>query len=496
MPTLVWTYLSRRGTLARMTAQDVPGTAASGEGEGRDGEPGLVRRIGPALLLLFIVGDILGTGVYALTGKVAKEVGGAVWLPFLCAFIVAMLTAFSYLELVTKYPKAGGAAVYTHRAFNVHFITFLVAFTVMCSGLTSASSAAKAFAGNLGAVIGWDKGSVAALVVALLFMTAIALVNFRGVAESVKLNVVLTIVELTGLLIIIAIGAWAIMGGKGDTSRLTQINIPEGETAFAAVTAATALAFFAMVGFEDSVNMAEETKDPVRIFPKIMILGLTITGIIYVLVAISAVSLVAPEQLGEGEAPLLKVVAAGAPAFPVGVFAFITMFAVANSALINMLMASRLLYGMAHEEVLPRPLGKVHRGRRTPYVAIIFTTLIAFGLIWFADLTTLGGTTAFLLLCVFTIVNVAVLILRKDKVDHRHFRSPTVVSVLGAVLCLYLASPLSGRDSNDYVVGGILLVIGVVLWALTWFVNRAVFAKPTYAKHPEALGGHVDEDVR
>ena len=323
-----------------------------------------------------------------------------------------------------------------------------------------------------------------------------AAVNFRGVAESVKLNVVLTIVELTGLLIIIAIGAWAIMQGMGDTSRLTQISFPEGENAFGAVTAATALAFFAMVGFEDSVNMAEETKDPSRIFPKIMLTGLTITGVIYVLVAISSVTLVAPADLGEGEAPLLKVVAAGAPAFPVGIFAFITMFAVANSALINMLMASRLLYGMAHEEVLPRPLGKVHPGRRTPYVSIIFTTLIAFGLIWFADLATLGGTTSFLLLCVFTVVNIAVLVLRKDRVEHKHFKCPTIVAVLGAILCAYLASPLSGRDGQDYVVGGVLLVIGIVLWALTWFVNRAVYSKPTYAHHPEALGGNVDDDVR
>src|SRR3954471_20075797 len=111
-------------------------------------EPELKRVIGPGLLLLFVVGDILGTGVYALTGKVANQVGGAVWLPFLVAFVVAMLTAFSYLELVTKYPRAAGAALYTHKAFGLHFLTFMVTFAVMCSGLTSASSASKAFAGN------------------------------------------------------------------------------------------------------------------------------------------------------------------------------------------------------------------------------------------------------------------------------------------------------------------------------------------------------------
>ncbi|HEY3560454.1 MAG TPA: APC family permease [Kribbella sp.] len=440
--------------------------------------PELKRVMGPGLLLLFVVGDILGTGVYALTGKVAGEVGGAVWLPFLCAFVVAMLTATSYLELVTKYPKAGGAAVYTHKAFGIHFLTFLLTFAVMCSGLTSASSASKAFAANFFSAAHIDPGRGSLLMItALGFMTLIALVNLRGVGESVKANVVLTCVELSGLLIVIGIGAWALLGGEGDTSRLTQFHVPEGESGFGAVTAATALAFFAMVGFEDSVNMAEETKDPVRIFPRMMLIGLSITGVIYVLVAISAVALVTPDELNKGATPLLKVVQAGAPGFPLEVFAWITMFAVANSALINMLMASRLLYGMSHERVLPGPLGRVLRRRRTPYIAILFTTLLAFALIGYADLAALGGTTAFLLLCVFAIVNVAVLVLRRDRVEHKHFHAPTALPVLGVVLCVYLASPLSGRDSADYKIAGWLMVVGVGLWALTWLLNKYVFKR-------------------
>ncbi|TCC47661.1 APC family permease [Kribbella capetownensis] len=461
-----------------------PSAAAPQTGE----RPELKRVMGPGLLLLFVVGDILGTGVYALTGKVAGEVGGAVWLPFLCAFIVALLTATSYLELVTKYPKAGGAAVYTHKAFGIHFLTFLLTFAVMCSGLTSASSASKAFAANFftAADIDPERGSLL-MITALGFMTLIALVNLRGVGESVKANVVLTCVELSGLLIVIGIGAWALAGGDGDTSRLTDFNVPSGESPFGAVTAATALAFFAMVGFEDSVNMAEETKDPVRIFPKMMLTGLCITGVIYVLVAISAVTLVSPEDLNEGATPLLKVVQAGAPGFPLEVFAWITMFAVANSALINMLMASRLLYGMSHEQVLPGPLGRVLRRRRTPWIAILFTTLLAFFLIGYADLAALGGTTAFLLLCVFAIVNVAVLVLRRDRVEHKHFHAPTALPLLGVVLCVYLASPLSGRDSADYKIAGWLMLVGVALWAITWLLNKYVFKR-----HAEFDPSHID----
>jgi amino acid transporter len=446
---------------------------------GQADEPSLHRVMGPWLLLLFIVGDILGTGIYALTGQVAKQVGGAVWLPFVVAFLIALITAFSYLELVTKYPRAAGAALYVHKAFGVHFITFIVAFAVMCSGITSASTASRAFAANFASAFGFGGGSYAVTVIGLIFMAAVAAINFRGVGESVKLNVLLTCVELTGLLIVIAVGFWAIGAGQGDFSRVTDFRTPGDTGLLWPVIAATTLAFFAMVGFEDAVNMAEECKEPSRIFPKVLLAGLTLTGIIYVLVSISAVTLVTPEALGEGETPLLKVVQAGAPGFPIGVFAFITMFAVANSALINMLMASRLVYGMSREGVLPPVLGRVHAGRRTPYVAIGFTSLLAFGLITFVGaVPALGGTTALLLLCVFTVVNIAVLVLRRDHVEHPHFRTPTILPVLGAMSCAFLSGPWTGRDPIQYTIAGILLVIGIVLWGVTVLAHRPTKVAP------------------
>ncbi|ACQ81544.1 amino acid permease-associated region [Beutenbergia cavernae DSM 12333] len=450
--------------------------------QGPDG-PSLKRVMGPGLLLLFIVGDILGTGVYALTGDVAAEVGGAAWLPFVVAFAVALVTAFSYLELVTKYPHAAGAALYTHRAFGIHVLTFMVCFTVMSSGITSASTASRAFAAN--AIVGFtsvEEPSTSTIVwVALGFMALVALVNLRGVSESVKANVVLTCIELSGLLLVILVGIWAFFGTTADFSRVVAFETPDDKSAFLAVTAATTLAFFAMVGFEDAVNMAEETKEPTRIFPRIMFTGLTITGLIYVLVAISAVALVPVGELAASETPLLEVVRAGAPGLPVDqIFPFISMFAVANSALINMLMASRLLYGMARQRVLPPILGKVHERRRTPWTAILFTTALAFGLIVyvsFADseaTAVLGGTTALLLLGVFTIVNIAVLVLRRRTVDHAHFRAPTAVPVIGAMACAYFVGPWTGRDPAQYGVAGVLLVLGLVLWGITMLINRAL----------------------
>src|SRR5688572_32304182 len=187
-------------------------------------EPSLHRVMGPWLLLLFIVGDILGTGIYALTGQVAKQVGGVVWLPFVVAFVVALITALSYLELVTKYPKAAGAALYAHKAFGIHFVTFIIAFAVMCSGITSASTASRAFAANLSTAFGFDFAATGITLIGLAFMAVVAIVNFRGVGESVKANVVLTCIELTGLLIIILIGLWAIGAGEGDVSRITEFH--------------------------------------------------------------------------------------------------------------------------------------------------------------------------------------------------------------------------------------------------------------------------------
>ncbi|CFX30606.1 Amino acid transporter [Candidatus Filomicrobium marinum] len=442
--------------------------------------PTLKRVMGPWLLLLFIIGDILGTGIYALTGQIAEHVGGVVWLPFLVAFAVALLTAFSYLELVTKYPRAAGAALYAHRAFGIHFVTFIVAFAVTCSGITSASTASRAFAANLSNAfgLGLDQGAGITLV-GLAFMLAIALINFRGVGESLKVNVALTVIELTGLLIIITIGLWAIGAGQGDVSRAMEFKTSEDGSFIWPVIAATTLAFFAMVGFEDSVNMAEETKDPSHIFPRILLMGLLLTAIIYVLVSISAITLVPPEQLSQGETPLLQVVQAGAPSFPIEIFGLITMFAVANTALINMMMASRLIYGMSREHVLPPVLGKVHAERRTPYVAIAFTTLLAFALITFVgEIPALGGTTALLLLCVFTVVNVAVLILRKENVDHRHFRAPTIVPILGMLSCGFLIGPWTGRNPDQYLIAAVLIGIGIALWFVTVWINRTIGLQP------------------
>src|SRR5690349_5633237 len=467
-----------------------------------DRAPELKRVMGPGLLLLFVVGDILGTGVYALTGDVAAEVGGAAWVPFLVAFVIATITAFSYLELVTKYPQAAGAALYAHKAFGVQFVTFLVAFVVMCSGITSASTASRFFAANFETAFDLDWGKVGIVVVALLFMAMLAIVNLRGVGESVKLNVVLTIIEITGLLLVIFVGLWAFTSsGDVDFSRVVAFETASDKNTFLAVTTATSLAFFAMVGFEDSVNMAEETKDPVRVFPKVLLSGLSIAGVVYVIVALVAVALVPVGVLEASDTPLVEVVKAGAPGMPIeDILPFISMFAVSNTALINMLMASRLIYGMARQHVLPPMLGAVHPKRHTPWVAIIFTTLIAFGLIFYVSafansdaIAVLGGTTSLLLLAVFAMVNIAVLVLRRDvREAGGHFKTPTALPVIGCLASLYLVTPLSGRPGQQYVLALILVGIGILLYLLTLAVNRQLGVRGAGIADPTHLGSAPD----
>jgi amino acid transporter len=205
-------------------------------------------------------------------------------------------------------------------------------------------------------------------------------------------------------------------------------------------------------------------------------------------VSISAIALVPADRLSEGETPLLQVVEAGAPGLPIGLFGLITMFAVANTALINMLMASRLVYGLGREGVLPTLLGRVHTRRRTPTTAILFTTALAFGLITFVGaVPALGGTTALLLLMVFAVVNVAVLVLRRTPVEEDHFRTPTVLPVVGALACAYLATPWAGRPAEQYRVAGVLLAIGVLLWGVTVLLSRRAGGGPAHLD-PAALG--------
>ncbi|MBA3598698.1 MAG: amino acid permease [Methylibium sp.] len=425
--------------------------------EARDpeaGEPRLRRAITGPLLFLFILGDVLGAGVYALVGKIAGEVGGAIWLPLLVALGFAVLTAASYAELVTKYPKAGGAAVFAARAFKRPLLSFLVGFCMLSAGVTSAAGLSLAFAGDyLGAIV-----DLPVLPAALGFLLLIAALNARGIRESVGANVFMTVIEVTGLLLVVVLAAMFLTAGQGAPERVLQFG-PAVSPA-AGVLGAALLAFYSFVGFEVSANVAEEVRDVSRVYPRALFGALFAAGAIYMLVGVAASVVLPPNMLASSSAPLLDVVRATDYGVPPRLFAFVALTAVANGALLTMVMASRLAYGMAEEGLLPSPLGRLLPRRRTPGVAIVVTTLAAMALAATGTLAALAETVVLLLLLVFISTNLAVLVLRRDRVAHSHFRTPTALPVLAILSCFVL---LSQQSAGTWLRAGLLLGAGAVL---------------------------------
>jgi len=435
--------------------------------------PDLKRGIGSWLLLFFILGDIVGAGIYALVGEVGALVGGAIWTAFLCAFVLAIFTAASYAELVTKYPRAGGSATYVNNAFRNPFVSFMVAFAVMASGITSACTLTLAFSGDyLSQFI-----SAPTIAAALVFMVLIGCINFYGISESVRINVILTCVEITGLVLIVMIGAAALAGGHGDPGRAFEFK--EGTSVLPAILAGTVLAFYALIGFDDSVNVAEETQHPSRNYPRAIFGALLLAGVVYLLVTFTASMVVPTGTLAESSGPLLEVVKTGPIAIPPKLFAAIALLAVSNGALINMIMASRIVYGMGDQGVVPTVFSTVQRGRRTPWVSILFTTIIALLLLATIGgndeaLSMLGSTTVVLLLLAFIMVNISVLVLRRDEVGHEHFRTPTVFPVLGAVVAAALLVYQAVSDITVFGLAAGFLVLGVVLYGVNLLVKRSL----------------------
>jgi amino acid transporter len=415
----------------------------------------LKRGITGPLLFLFILGDVLGAGIYALMGVLAEDVGGVLWAPLVAALVLALLTAGSYAELVTKYPKAGGAAVFAERAFKQPVLSFLIGFCMLAAGVTSAAGLALAFAGDyLSTFI-----DVPAVPAAMVFLVLVACLNARGISESMKSNMVMTVIELSGLLIVIVVVAVMVGGGRGEVDRITQF--PDGSVPAMAILGGAIVAYYSFVGFETSANVAEEIRNPSKVYPAALFGALVTAGVVYALVGIASAIALPANELSESSGPLLAVVSASGVNVPDWLFSAIALVAVANGALLTMIMSSRLAYGMAEHGLLPSVLNRVLPQRRTPWVAIVATTVVAMVLTLVGDLSTLAETVVLLLLFVFISTNVAVLVLRRDAVEHDHFRVWTFVPVLGVLSCLLL---LTQQSATVWLFGAILLAVGAVLY--------------------------------
>ncbi|WP_159346153.1 APC family permease [Roseomonas harenae] len=423
------------------------------------GQPELHRSIGPFQLFAYTLGGMLGAGIYGLVGRAAGELGNAVWLGFGVAMVAALLTGLSYASLGSRYPRAGGAAYITQRAFGMRLLSWVVGLAVMASGLTSVATQSRVVALNLLALFPVEAPPV---LVALGFLLVVAGVVLRGIRESMVFNIVCTAVEFCGLAFVILVGIpyW----GAVD---LLVTPSPEGITASLLLSGAI-LTFFSFLGFEDSLNVAEECKEARRTVPIGIVGAMLAATLLYMAVAITAVSVVPFAELAQAPSPLAAVTAAAAPWFPSWGYVAITLFAVANTALLNYVTASRLAYGMARDGLLPEVLARVHPGRRTPHVSIAVLFVILVALVLAGDIGQLASATVLLLLTVFTVVNAALLVLqRRPGEPHGGFEVPSFVPATGAVVCLVLlGNRVATGDWRAPMLAGVILVAILLLYAV------------------------------
>lgn len=395
------------------------------------GEHTLRRSIGPFQLFAYTLGGMLGAGIYGLVGRAAGQLGGAVWLGFAVAMVAALLTGLSYASLGSRYPRAGGTAYVVHRAWQRPLLTWTVGLAVMASGLASVATQSRVVAENLMRLAAAP--DVPPVLVSLGFLLLVAGVVVRGIRESMWVNVLCTLVEATGLVLVIAVGLpwWG-------SANLLETPDPGGMGAGLILQGAV-LTFFAFIGFEDTLNVAEECHDPHRTVPLGIVSAMLVATGLYMAVAITAVSVVPWRELAAAPGPLAEVMGRAAPWLPGWVYVAVTVFAVANTALLNLVTASRLTYGMARQGLLPAALGRVHPRTRTPHVAVGALSAVAVALMLAGDIAQLASASVLLLLAVFACVNVALLVLQRRSGEARGgFEVPPAVPALGAVVCLVL----------------------------------------------------------
>lgn len=368
----------------------------------------LKRSLTLPLITFYGLGNILGAGIYALIGKVAGEAGYFAPLSFLVASIIATFSAISYAELSARYPVSAGEAVYLYEGFQLRWLSIVVGLLIIGATIMSSAAIAHAFAGYFKVIASsyipafQDVPSTTILITLLFILTALAL---WGIKQSVAVASFLTILEIAGLSLVIWVGVEQVPVMMQTFSAIPDLS---HSFSFVGVFAGAFLAFYAYLGFEDMVNVAEEVIEPQRNMPRAIFLAVIISTLLYAAVAIVAVLLVDPQQLALSEAPLADVYTAATGKAPI-VISLIGMFAVINGALIQLIMASRLLYGMSHRGWLPPWFSQIHSLTRTP----INSTLVVAGLILFFSIllpiVTLAEMTSFLILIVFALINLALI---------------------------------------------------------------------------------------
>lgn len=391
-------------------------------------EQKLKRSLGLPLLTLYGLGNILGAGIYVLVGKVAGFSGSSTVLAFLLAMIVAGLTAFSYMELSGRYPVSASVSVYLHKAFGKKSLSVLIGLAMVAGGITSAAALSQGFAGYLSSFI-----DIPRYVASLGLITVIGLLAIKGISESAKAAAVFTIIEILGLSLVI----WF---GRGAFSQISPSGLLSLDPAFgfSGLIAGSFLAFYAFIGFEDMANVAEEVKNPKKTMPLAILISLIASTVLYLLVVAVSTTIVSPSELASSSAPLTLVFERSGANSAV-ILSLIGMVAAFNGVIVQVIMGSRILYGLSAQGWITSKLSKINGRFQTPVNATLLVLFLIISGTLLLPLVSLAQITSLLVLSIFAAVNASLAIIKKRHPKHGGYISiPFVIPILGLISCLAL----------------------------------------------------------
>ena len=394
-------------------------------------ETALKRSLNLPLLTLYGLGTILGAGVYVLVGKVAGIAGLYTPIAFLISSIVAVFTGLSYAALSARYPRSAGEVVYINQAFSSAMLSTWVGWCVIATGVVSAATMVNGFIGYLAVFI-----QIPALLAITLVVVCITLIAYWGIMESVTIAALITVLEIVGLLLVI----YSLRGELFTLPQNWQSLLPplNGDI-WMGILLGSFLAFYAFIGFEDMVNVAEEVIEPQRTLPLAIIAALLMASVLYIVIALAAVLSLPPDILSQSDSPMVSLIQNHNPQLAT-TLGIISLIAIINGVLVQVIMGSRILYGMANQHFISKLFSRVSAKTQTPTtatIAIAFTVwLLALGF----PLVTLAKTTSFIIIVVFALVNFSLLIIRyREKhyngIDRLH---ELLLPLTGGILCLGL----------------------------------------------------------
>ena len=385
----------------------------------------LNRSLGLPLVTLYGLGNILGAGIYVLIGKVAGFAGESTTLAFVIAMVTAAVTALSYMELSGRYPVSASVSVYLHEAFGKRWLSVAIGLAMVGGGIASAAALAQGFAGYLNVFI-----SVPTIVGSVGLLVVLGAIAMKGIGESAKTAAVLTGLEILGLVLIIWFGRKAFT--QMDIHAMTSVDPAVG---LGGVFAGAFLAFYAYIGFEDMVNVAEEAKNPSRTMPLAILISLVVSTVLYLLVVIVSTTVVSPAELADSSAPLTLVFERSG-AGNVAVLSLIGVIAAMNGVIVQIIMGSRILYGLANEGWIHSRFATVHTTFKTPVTATLLVVAVMIFATLALPLVSLAQLTSLLVLTIFTLVNASLIAIKRRGGEHLGYITvPRAVPYLGVLLC-------------------------------------------------------------